>query len=182
MNGVSRDFSSQRKVATLLTLRSTKIQKTMNPQKFQEQILNNAVQMDASVNFQLNGNININPCPWEDDKQVTNGERVCYRGGIEVDVDGRTRVKRYKEGSKGPLHETLYETAHGAVKITRPIYRRTGDKKHKAGMRRLDREFVYVTFKFPKKLGLALTKALYQEEADEIMSYFKTRKEETIWK
>ena len=27
----------------------------MNAQKFQEEILNNAVQMDASVNFQLNG-------------------------------------------------------------------------------------------------------------------------------
>ena len=56
----------------------------MNPQKFQEQILNNAVQMDASVNFQLNGNMLIVPCPWEDEKQVTNGERVRYRGGIEV--------------------------------------------------------------------------------------------------
>ena len=50
------------------------------------------------------------------------------------------------------------------------------------GRRRIDEEFVYVTFKFPKKYGLTLTKALYQEEADEIMSYLKTRKEETIWK
>ena len=148
----------------------------MNPQKFQEQILNNAVQMDASVNFQLNGNMLIVPCPWEDDKQVTNGERVHYRGGIEVDADGRTRVKRYKVGSKGPLHETLYETAHGAVKITRPQIRPSD------GRRRINEEYVYVTFKFPKKYGLALTKALYQEETDEIMSYFKTRKEETLWK
>ena len=182
MNGVSRDFNHNRKVATLLKLRSTKIQKTMNPQKFQEQILNNAVQMDASVNFQLNGNMLIVPCPWEDEKEVTNGERVRYRGGIEVDADGRTRVKRYKDGSKGPLHETLYETAHGAVKITRPIYRKSDSCGHRAGERRMDEEFVYVTFKFPKKYGLALTKALYEEEADEIMSYFKTRKEETVWK
>ena len=154
----------------------------MNPQKFQEQILQNAVQMDASVNFQLNGNMLIVPCPWEDEKEVTNGERVRYRGGIEVDADGRTRVKRYNDGSKGPLHETLYETAHGAVKITRPIYRKSDSCGHRAGERRMDEEFVYVTFKFPKKYGLALTKALYEEEADEIMSYFKTRKEETIWK
>ena len=178
MNGVSRDFNHNRKVATLLKLRSTKIQKTMNLQKFQEQILQNAVQMDASVNFQLNGNMLIVPCPWEDEKQVTNGERVRYRGGIEVDADGRTRVKRYKDGSKGPLHETLYETAHGAVKMTRPLYGSSRGKRQ----RRKDHEFVYVTFKFPKKYGLALTKALYQEEADEIMSYFKTRKEETLWK
>ena len=168
----------------------------MNPEKFNEQILNNAVQTDASVNFQLNGNMLIVPCPWEDDKEVTNGERVRYRGGIEVtngervryrggievDADGRTRVKRYRDGSKGPLHETLYETAHGAVKITRPIYRKSDSCGHRAGERRMDQEFVYVTFKFPKKYGLALTKSLYQEEADEIMSYFKTRKEETIWK
>ena len=72
----------------------------MNPQKFQEQILQNAVQMDASVNLQLNGNMLIVPCPWEDEKQVTDGSRVKYRAGIEVDADGRTRVKRYKDGSK----------------------------------------------------------------------------------
>ena len=154
----------------------------MNTNKFQEEILNNAVQMDASVSFQLNGNMLIMPCPWEGDKQVTDGERIRYRAGIEVDTDGRTRVKRYRDGSKGPLHDTLFETAHGAVKITRPLYRKNNSGYHKAGERLMNDEFVYVTFKFPKKYGLALTKALYEEEADEIMSYFKTRKEETIWK
>ena len=54
----------------------------MNPEKFTEQILNNAVQMDASVNFQMNGNMLIVPCPWESDKEVTDGERVRYRAGI----------------------------------------------------------------------------------------------------
>ena len=151
---------------------------TMNTTKFQEQILQNAVQMDASINFNTNGNLLIVPCPWEDDKQVTNGERVNYKGGISVDADGRTRVKRYNIGKNGPMHDTLYETAHGAVKMTRPIY----GSSHGRRQRRKDQEFIYVTFKFPKKYGLALTKALYQEEADEIMSYFKTRKEETIWK
>ena len=148
----------------------------MDTRKFQEQILQNAVQMDASVNFQLNGNMLIVPCPWEDDKKVTNGERVRYRGGIEVDQDGRTRVKRYNDGKNGPKLETLYESAHGAVKMTRPQIRPYN------GRRRMDEEFVYVTFKFPKKYGLALTKALYAEESDEIMAFFKTRKEKTIWK
>ena len=147
----------------------------MNPQKFQEQILKNAVQMDASINFQTNGNLLIAPCPWEDGKEVTDGSRVKYRAGIEVDADGRTRVKRYNDGKNGPMHETLYETPHGAVKITRPQIRPYN------GRRRMDEEFVYIMFKFPKKYGLALTKALYKEEADEIMSYFKTRKEETVW-
>ena len=143
---------------------------------FRPQILQQNVQMDGSINFMTNGDINVYPCPWEDEKQVTGGERVHYRAGIEVDADGRTRVKRYNDGLQGPKHDVLYETPHGAVKITRPLYRSDN------GRRRLKDEYVYVTFKFPKKYGLALTKALYEEEADQILSYLKTRKEETIWK
>ena len=41
---------------------------------------------------------------------------------------------------------------------------------------------MYVTFKVPKMYGLALTRAFYEKETDQIMSYLKTRKEETIWK
>ena len=148
----------------------------MKPTFFRPQILQQNVQMDGSINFQANGDINVYPCPWEDEKQVTGGERVRYRAGIEVDADGRTRVKRYNDGLQGPKHDVLYETPHGAVKITRPLYRSDN------GRRRLKDEYVYVTFKFPKKYGLALTKALYEEEADQILSYLKTRKEETIWK
>lgn len=147
----------------------------MKPTFFRPQILQQNVQMDGSINFMTNGDINVYPCPWEDEKQVTGGERVRYRAGIEVDADGRTRVKRYNDGLQGPKHDMLYETPHGAVKITRPLYRSDN------GRRRLKDEYVYVTFKFPKKYGLALTKALYEEEADQILSYFKTRKEETIW-
>ena len=148
----------------------------MKPSFFRPQILQQNVQMDGSINFMTNGDINVYPCPWEDEKQVTGGERVRYRAGIEVDADGRTRVKRYNDGLQGPKRDVLYETPHGAVKITRPLYR--SDNGH----RRLKDEYVYITFKFPKKYGLALTKALYQEEADQILSYLKTRKEETIWK
>ena len=148
----------------------------MKPTFFRPQILQQNVQMDGSINFMTNGDINVYPCPWEDEKQVTGGERVHYRAGIEVDADGRTRVKRYNDGLQGPKHDVLYETPHGAVKITRPLYRSDN------GRRRLKDEYVYVTFKFPKKYGLALTKALYEEEADQILSYLKTRKEKTIWK
>ena len=148
----------------------------MKPTFFRPQILQQNVKMDGSINFMTNGDINVYPCPWEDEKQVTGGERVRYRAGIEVDADGRTRVKRYNDGLQGPKHDVLYETPHGAVKITRPLYRSDN------GRRRLKDEYVYVTFKFPKKYGLALTKALYEEEADQILSYLKTRKEETIWK
>ena len=144
---------------------------------FKKQLLLQNVQMDGSINFQTNGDINVYPCPWEDEKQVTDGERVRYRAGIEVDTDGRTRVKRYNIGSKGPLHETLYETVHGAVKMTRPLFEATPSGPR----RRLDREFVYVTFKFPKKYPLWMIIEALFTEGDQIMSYFKTRKEETLW-
>jgi hypothetical protein len=146
---------------------------------FKKQLLVQNVQMDGAINFNVNGDITMIPCPWEDEKQVTNGECVSYEGGIKVEPNGLTRVTRWNRGSRGPLHDTLFETAHGAVKMTRPQYGKNGrGEVH----RRKNDEYVYVTFKFPKKYGLALTKALYQEEADEIMSYLKTRKEETIWK
>ena len=154
----------------------------MRKQTFKKQLLLQNVQMDGSVNFQANGDINVYPCPWEDDKQVTDGARVRYRAGIEVDADGRTRVKRYRDGMNGPMHDVIFETPHGAVKITRPIYRKSDCGRHKAGERLIGDEFVYVTFKFPKKYGVALMKALLQEEHEEVMSYLKTRKEETVWK
>ena len=91
----------------------------MRKQTFKKQLLLQNVQMDGSVNFQTNGDINVYPCPWEDGKEVTDGSRVSYRGGIEVDADGRTRVKRYNDGKNGPMYKTLYETAHGAVMCTR---------------------------------------------------------------
>ena len=103
-------------------------------------------------------------------------QHLLHLANESVDADGHTRVKRYNIGANGPLHDTLFETPHGAVKITRPQIR-PGD-----GFRRLSEEFVYVTFKFPKKYGLALTRAFYEKETDQIMSYLKTRKEETIWK
>ena len=60
----------------------------MKPTIFRKHILQQNVQMDGSINFQTNGDINVYPCPWESDKEVTNGSRVRYRAGIEVDADG----------------------------------------------------------------------------------------------
>ena len=70
----------------------------MKQNGFKQEILLQAVKMDGSINFQTNGDINVYPCPWEEGKEVTDGNRVRYRGGIEVDADGRTRVKRYNDG------------------------------------------------------------------------------------
>ena len=162
------------KCAKILTFFS-QFQLKMKQQHFNKDLLVQNV-LDASVNFQANGNILVMPCPWESDKQVTNGERVRFRGGIEVDADGRTRVKRYNDGENGPKHDVLYETPHGALKITRPQHRSDN------GRRNICREYVYVMFKFPKNYGGPLTRTCFKEETDEILSYLKTRKEETIWK
>ena len=152
---------------------------------YKQQILHD-VQMDTQTTFMNNGDINIYPypCVWEEDKAPVTADGkglVRYRAGVMVEEDGRTRMKRYRDGMNGPKYETLFETAHGAVKATRPWYRKTSNKWHKAGERYIGQENVFVTFKFPKKYGRALIMSLYQEEADQIMSYLKTRREVTIW-
>ena len=124
------------------------------------------VQMDGSINFQTNGDINVYPCPWEQDKEVTDGSRVRYEGGIEVDADGRTRVKRWNRGSRGPMYETIFETAHAAVKLTRET---------------TNRGRVKIDFSFPKKYPLELMKQLFREEALEIAAWLMTRKTNTLW-
>ena len=136
----------------------------------QKQLLLQNVQMDGSVNYLVNGDINFQPCPWEDEKQVTEGRPVYYRANLEVLADGQTRVKAKRTGSRGPLYQTLFETAHGIVKIVPQRKQR-----HPA------REQLIVEFKFPRRYALELTKKLYEEEADQVMSYFKTRKEDCLW-
>ena len=137
---------------------------------FKKQLLLQNVQMDGSANFMVNGDINFTPCPWEDDKEVTDGERVHYRGGIEVDPDGRTRVKRYNDGMNGPKYLTLFETAHGRVMITREH-----SKKNPT------RGCVKVEFTFPKRYPLELTKQLFREESEAVNAYLMTRKTNTLW-
>jgi hypothetical protein len=140
-----------------------------------QQILANEVSMDTQTKFHVNGDVNIFPCGWVDE-QVTNGGVRQTRGRMAIEEDGTSHYKAYRTNT-GRKRELLFETRHAAVEMTRPIYR-TDSPNHK---RRLDMEYVYVTFKFPKKLGLALMKSLYAEETDEVMAYLKTRKEETIW-
>ena len=141
-----------------------------------KQLLLQNVKMDGSVNFHANGDINICPCPWENDKQVTLGGKIETRGRMAVQEDGTSIFKAYRKNT-GPRRELLYSTRHAVVEANHPIYR----SDRKAKVRRLDMENIYVTFKFPKNLGLSLTKVFFEEEADEVMAYFKTRKEETVW-
>ena len=143
---------------------------------FKKQLLLQHVKMDGTVNFHANGDINIYPCPWENDKQATNGGRVETRGRMAIEEDGTSSFKAYRSNT-GPRRQLLYSTRHATVEATGPIYRAGSPNRR----RRLNMESIYVTFKFPKNLGLSLTKALFEEEADEVLAYFKTRKEETVW-
>ena len=137
---------------------------------FKKQLIVQNVQMDGSINFQTNGDINVYPCPWESDKEVTSGSRVRYEGGIEVDADGRTRVKRWNRGSRGPMYEIIFETAHASVKITRE------NSKHNPNRGR-----VKIDFSFPKKYPLELMKQLFRDETLEIAAWLITRKTNTLW-
>ena len=160
----------QRKVATLLKLRSqtTKIMTENNNKK--NLLVQNV--LDASVNFQVNGDFMIVPCPWEEEKQVTDGSRVRYRGGVEVEPDGRTKVKCYQEGAKGPRYNLIFETAHGKV---------FASKQWKSG-NCPSRRKVIIRFEFPKSYPLTLILKLYKEECEEMILFFRKSKEETIWK
>ena len=140
-----------------------------------QQILAGEIGMDTQTRFHVNGDVNIYPCGWVDE-QVTRGGCAQTKGRMTVEEDGTSHYKAYRSNT-GPKRELLFETRHAAVEMTRPIYR-TDSPNHK---RRLDMEYVYVTFKFPKNLGLVLMKALFADEADEVMAYLKTRKEETVW-
>ena len=142
---------------------------------FKKQLLLQNVKMETQTMFHANGDINIYPCAWEE-KQVTSGGKREPRGRMTIEEDGTSRFKAYRSGT-GPKRVLLFSTHHATVEMTRPLYRTDRPGRQ----RRLDMEHVYVTFKFPKNLGLALTKAIYAEEADEVMAYFKTRKEETVW-
>ena len=160
----------QRKVATLQKLRSqtTKIMQENNNKK--NLLVQNV--LDASVNYQNNGDILIMPCLWEDEKQVTDGSRVRYRGGIEVDPDGRTTVKRYNEGGNGPRYNLLFKTPHGKVYTTKRWRKGYCPSRHK----------LIIRFEFYGSYPKKLIEKLFGEETKEVKGFINKSKEETIWK
>ena len=137
---------------------------------YKQQILHD-VQMDTQTTFMNNGDIHIYPCSWEFDKAPVTAEGkplVRYRAGVMVEEDGRTLMKRYRDGMNGPRYETIFETAHADVKRTRE-------------MNHGQRGCLKVEFRFPRRYPLSLMKSLFSEETEEIIAYFNSRKEETIW-
>ena len=137
---------------------------------YKQQILND-VQMDTQTTFMNNGDINIYPCSWEGDKAPVTAYGkpiVRYRAGVTVVDEGRTVVKRFRDGLNGPKYEVIYQTAHADVKRTRE-------------MNHGQRGCLKVEFRFPRRYPLSLMKSLFYKESEEIMAYFNSRKEETVW-
>ena len=156
----------------LLELLRSRISKKMNTTRssYKQQILND-VQMDTQTTFMNNGDINIHVCPWETDKApVTRDGKaiVRYRAGVTVVDEGRTVVKRFRDGMNGPKYEVIFQTAHADVKKTRE-------------MNHGQRGCLKVEFRFPRRYPLSLMTSLFCEESEEIMCYLNSRKEETVW-
>ena len=137
---------------------------------YKQQILND-VQMDTQTTFMNNGNISIHVCPWEQDKAPVTADGkplVRYRAGVTVVDEGRTVVKRFRDGLNGPKYEVIFQTAHADVKRTRELnHGRRGCLK--------------VEFRFARRYPLSLIKSLIRVESEEIMCYLNSRKEETVW-
>ena len=70
--------------------------------------------------------------------------------------------------SSDSLKKTLFQTAHADVKRTRE-------------MNHGKRGCLKVEFRFPRRYPLSLMKSLFYQESEEIMAYFNSRKEETVW-
>ena len=148
---------------------TTQNMETVN-NSYKQQILND-VQMDTQTTFMNNGDINIHVCPWEQDKAPVTVEGkpiVRYRAGVTVVDEGRTVVKRFRDGMNGPKYEVIFQTAHADVKRTRE-------------MNHGQRGCLRVEFRFPRRYPLSLMKSLFYKESEEIMCYFNSRKEETVW-
>ena len=64
------------------------------------------------------------------------------------------------------MYETIYETAHAAVKITRE---------------KTNRGRVKIDFSFPKAYPLEVVKQFFRDETLEIHAWLMTRKTNTLW-
>ena len=70
----------------------------------------------------------------------------------------------------GPKYQTIFETAHAVVKMTREHSKKNPN-----------RGCLKVEFTFPKKYPLELMKQLFRDETIEVAAYLATRKTNTLW-
>ena len=120
------------------------------------------VRMDTQTAFMANGNINIYPCAWEEEKApITPDGRASYKGRITVEEDGRTRVSPYNIGT-GPRYTDLFATEHCRVMMTQ-------------------RGRIIEKWSFHPSLAADDIRALRDAEGRRIDAYYASRKQETRW-
>ena len=126
-----------------------------------QQILAGNVKMDTCTSFYANGDVNILPCPWEYEKQVTDGGRRQPKGRMTIEEDGTSFFRAYRHNS-GSRYEHLFMTANGELKRT---------KRH-------------LIVKLVLPIGISRLKVIETllDQMQEMVHYIQTLKEQTIWK
>ena len=119
------------------------------------------IRIETQTVFNENGNINIDPCAFEDNPQlVLNGDRVSQKGRMITEDNGTSCFHPYAVDS-GSRYSTLFRTAHGEVKETQ--------------------NDIIFQLRFPKRLGKSLIENMLREEHKELMAFVTTRRSETKW-
>lgn len=126
-------------------------------------ILFNQVKMDTQTVYQVNGDMFITPASYEQHKAPIMEKRLCYKGSVHLDEDGKAHVKRYNIGSQGTRYITLCETEHCIVKRAR-----------KTGL-------IVESWHFNPTMTLSDIQEVKERERPRIEAYYKSRKEVTQW-
>lgn len=125
-----------------------------------QQILAGNVKMDTCTSFYANGDMSILPCPWECEKQVTDGGRRQLKGRMTIEEDGASHFRAYRHNS-GSRYVHLFTTANGEVKRTR--------------------KNLIVKLELPLGIGkMAIIEAL-MSQIQEIVNYIRSLKDNTCW-
>ena len=131
--------------------------------KMNNKIFLEDVHMDTQTAFLANGNINIYPCSWEEDKSpITADGTTTFKGRITVEENGETRVSPYKIGSQGPRYIELFNTEHCRVMMTQ-------------------RGQIIEKWCFRPSLTADDIRALRSLEGRRIDAFYASRKVETKW-
>ena len=137
MNGVSRDFYHKKGGHPSETSLNRKF-RTMKPEIIrQKQLLLQNVQMDGSVNYLVNGDINIQPCPWEDEKQVTEGRPVYYRANPRATLSDALRdgPRRGENCAAAQAAPSRTRTADSGIQVSSTLWAGVNQKTLRRGSR-----------------------------------------------
>lgn len=129
--------------------------KTMN-------LLQNNVRMDTETNYQVNGDINVYVCPWNQSAEpLTEGAKRTYPARITVMENGDISVRAYRIGSHGPRYRKRFATEHCEV-------------LQADGGQLLER------WKFPPQLSIHDVWEIRRREQPAINAYYLTLKENRL--